>query len=537
MILLGLDRLWRETLGDPRIAIAVLDGPVDVAHPAFSRADLELVDAGIMPVAREGPAAEHGTHVAGVIFAGHGQGPLRGIAPSCRGVIIPVFADGSGGTIRSASQFDLARAIDLAMTRRVSVISISGGQFRPSGAAHPTLEDSVRECHRRGILIVAAAGNEGCDCLHVPAAMPSVMAVGAMDDEGRPLDFSNWGRAYADQGVLAPGQDVLGAAPGGGFVTRTGTSYATPIVAGIAGLLLSLQLRRGERPDVATVRSAILRGAVGCDQQPFLDCRRLLAGRLNVERSLTLITKGSASMSEAELVAQEGQVMASAVAQADNAEPTACTPGPAEVQPARSADVRPSPPSSAARPEFMAAGVAPSDCGCGGGNGKECTCGTKTQQLVKAYVIGQIGYDFATEARRDSFLQAMGEEVVDPQALLAYLKENPYEASRLTWTLLMESVPVYAIQAAGPYADVAYKRLVSFLEKHLQGHADLSSIPGFIAGTTALMAGQTVPVIVPVVRGMYNWTTTSLIAAVLGAEPPAERRESLQNFLDRVYYE
>ena len=268
MILPRLDGLWRETLGDPRVTIGVLDGPVDVAHPAFTRADLELVDAGIMPVAREGPAAEHGTHVASVIFAGHGQGPLRGIAPGCRGVIIPIFADGPGETIRSASQFDLARAIDLAMTRGVSVISISGGQFRPSGAAHPTLEDSVRECHRRGILIVAAAGNEGCDCLHVPAAMPSVLAVGAMDDDGRPLESSNWGRAYADQGVLAPGKDVLGAAPGGGLVSRTGTSYATPIVAGIAGLLLSLQLRRGERPDVAAVRSAILRAPSGATSSP-----------------------------------------------------------------------------------------------------------------------------------------------------------------------------------------------------------------------------------------------------------------------------
>ena len=231
-------------------------------------------------------------------------------------------------------------------------------------------------------------------------------------------------------------------------------------------------------------------------------------------------------MSEAEVVAQEGQVLASAVAPADNAEPSACTPGPAEVQPARSADVRPSPLISAARPEFLAAGVAPSDCGCGGGNGQECTCGTKTRQLVKAYVIGQVGYDFGTEARRDSFLQAMGKEVVDPQALLAYLKENPYEASRLTWTLLMESVPVYAIQAAGPYTDVANQRLVSFLENQRQGAADLCSIPGFIAGTTTLMAGQTVPVIVPVIRGMYNWTTTSLITAVLGAEPAAEAAEA-----------
>ena len=539
-----LDEIWRETVGDPRIAIAVLDGPIDTSHPCFLGANLELIDAGIAPEAREGPAAQHGTHVVSVIFAQHGAGPLRGIAPGCRGVIIPVFADGPKGMIRSASQFDLARAIDLAMSRGVFVISISGGQIRPSGAAHPTLADSVRECHRRGILIVAAAGNDGCECLHVPAALPSVLAVGAMDDEGQPLEFSNWGRVYADQGVLAPGKDVFGAVPGGGFVSQTGTSFATPIVAGIAGLFLSLQLQWGERPDAVAVRSAILQGAVGCDQQPSPDCRRLLAGRLSVERSLLLISKGPASMSDAEIVAQEGQVMVSAFAQAETTEASAT----AEVQPAGSANVQLSPLTMASGSEVKAAGVAPSDCGCGGGKGKECTCGTKTLQPVKAYVIGEIGYDFGTEARRDSFLQAMGAAFVDPQALLAYLKENPYEASRLTWTLMMESVPVYAIQAAGPYAEVANQRLVSFLEHHLQDKADLTSVPGYIAGTTTLMSGQTVPVIVPVVRGMYNWTTSALTDAVLGAAPAEEAAEamktawgktknSLQNFLDRVYYE
>ncbi len=192
-------------------------------------------------------------------------------------------------------------------------------------------------------------------------------------------------------------------------------------------------------------------------------------------------------------------------------------------------------------PVLQERGVTPSDCGCGGG-------AQKPQALVKAYVIGGIGYDFSTEARRDSFLQAMGTTFLDPQALVAYLKENPYEASRLTWTLMMESVPIYAIQPAGPYAEVAYQRLIKCLEEQLHGHSDLSSIPGYIAGSTNLMSGQSVPVIVPVIRGMYSWTTTALCEACLGAPPneaapEAEKtafqktKSSLQNFLDRVYYE
>jgi subtilisin family serine protease len=85
-----------------------------------------------------------------------------------------------------------------------------------------------------------AAGNDGGECLHLPAALESVLAVGAMDAQGRPLDFSNWGQAYQSQGLLAPGENLLGAKPGGGTILRSGTSFATPIVSGIVALLLSI---------------------------------------------------------------------------------------------------------------------------------------------------------------------------------------------------------------------------------------------------------------------------------------------------------
>ncbi len=84
------------------------------------------------------------------------------------------------------------------------MINVSGGQFSPSGTAHPILADAVRACAASGVLIVAAAGNQGCDCLHIPGALPSVLAVGAMDAGGNPLPFSNWGDVYESQGILAP---------------------------------------------------------------------------------------------------------------------------------------------------------------------------------------------------------------------------------------------------------------------------------------------------------------------------------------------
>ncbi|MFB3132766.1 MAG: S8 family serine peptidase, partial [Rhodothermales bacterium] len=218
----GLEELWAETLGDSRICVAVLDGPVDQSHPSLAAATLTRLETLVPGVADEGPASRHGTHVASVIFGQH-DGPVKGIAPQCRSLIIPIFSDGAEGTLAPCSQLDLARAISQAVQQGAHVINISGGELTPSGTAHPLLANAVRNCADQGVLIVAAAGNEGCACLHAPGALPSVLAVGAMNAQGEPLAFSNWGAQYQTQGILAHGQDILGASPGGGTVTNSGT--------------------------------------------------------------------------------------------------------------------------------------------------------------------------------------------------------------------------------------------------------------------------------------------------------------------------
>ena len=96
------------------------------------------------------------------------------------------------------------------------------------------------------------------------------------------LGFNNWGGAYQTQGVLAPGANVVGATTVGGTTVRTGTSFATPIVSGLVGLLASLQLSRGEKVDVSALRAAILENAHPCNPQQTSDCRRFLVGQLNI---------------------------------------------------------------------------------------------------------------------------------------------------------------------------------------------------------------------------------------------------------------
>ncbi|RPJ77594.1 MAG: peptidase S8, partial [Alphaproteobacteria bacterium] len=171
---------------DANICIAVLDGPVDLTHPCFNKAKITQIETLVSGIDEEGPGAHHGTHVASLIFGQH-DSPISGIAPGCRGLIIPVFADGPDGSVAPCSQIDLAHAITQAVEQGAHIINISGGELVSSSEPHPLLDKAVRLCAENGVLIVAAVGNDGCQCLHVPAAISSTLAVGAMDAQGLPL--------------------------------------------------------------------------------------------------------------------------------------------------------------------------------------------------------------------------------------------------------------------------------------------------------------------------------------------------------------
>jgi cyanobactin maturation PatA/PatG family protease len=561
----GLEELWAETLGDPRICIAVLDGPVDQSHPSLAASDLTRLETLVPGIADQGTALQHGTHITSVIFGQHGT-PIRGIAPHCRGLILPVFADGKDGTLAPCSQLDLARAITQAVQGGANIINISGGELSPSGTAHPLLADAVRNCIANGVLIVAAAGNEGCDCLHIPGALPSVLAVGAMNSQGLPLEFSNWGEQYQAQGILAPGENILGASPGVGTVANSGTSYATPIVSGIAALLLSLQLELGQAPNSHAVRAAILGSALGCGDQPSQDCRRVLAGSLNIQGAKSVLIRGGTVMSEP--IEPPNKAHVSASENSDHGIPAVQPVADQQVVTGESSNLRASagptrsPTASitasqrkknlASQDSGGASGVNPSACSCGCSPGS-CSCeGGASMQLV--YALGQLGTDFGTDSRRDSIMQHMDKlsngqlpSPHDPNQLLAYFEKNPWDAEAILWTLNLDATPIYAIQPQGSFASLAFQRLSQFFGEQLREGIERVSIPGVIVGQTMLMSGQVVPVVRPELRGMFNWTTGALIEAVCGNPPPdsaapqireahAKQTQAVTSFLERVYY-
>jgi cyanobactin maturation PatA/PatG family protease len=540
----GLERLWSVSLGNRRICVAILDGPVDHSHPALRHAELQQIPTLVSDSSVGGPAARHGTSVASIIFGQH-SGPVRGVAPRCRGLVLPIFVDGPGESIAACSQLDLARAILQAAQHGAHIINISGGELAPSNSAHPLLADAVRHCVRQGILIVAAAGNQGCDCLHIPGSLPSVLAVGAMDRDGAPLDSSNWGGAYQTQGILAPGDSILGAVPGGGTATNSGTSFAAPIVSGVAALLLSIQLKLGRRPDPQAVRAAILASAARSSSNSIANQRRLLAGRLNIKGAIDLITRGAPIMSDAmgteqnghSTATEQGSLASRAIALPESAaEPSLRNLADRSIAVPEQSD-RLAAPAPAAREESEPAPRA---------KATPCCAACAPPQLV--YALGQLGYDFGSEARRDSIMQHMGADSNphNPEQLLAYLKDNPWDAASIIWTLNLDATPVYSVQPAGPFAREICERLSGFLGQQLHEGVERVSIPGRLAGKSTLMNGQVVPAILPELRGMYSWTTRALVEAVCGNSSPksprngrayAQKLQAVGNFLERVYYE
>lgn len=533
----------QELLGHSVICVAVLDGPVDLSHSCFQGADLTLLPTLVPEGTRaEGSMSGHGTHVASVIFGQPGT-EVEGLAPRCRGLIVPVFADDRC----SVSQLDLARAIEQAAEAGAHVINFSGGQISDDGEAEGWLENAVRLCEQRNILLVAAAGNDGCACLHVPAALPNVLAVGAMDARGHPLDFSNWGERYQHQGLLAPGENILGAKPGGGTARLNGTSFATPIAAGVAALLLSEQVRRGEPPDPQRVRDLLLRSALPCDDNIPAASRRCLAGTLNLAGALTLLTDHTMSDAIPDALTPSA---AEASGCGCGGGLAALEPTPDAMAPSHSSAVLMTTPSSVSPSIPMISGVTPS----------QAPSELASSQLV--YALGTLGYDFGSEARRDTFKQLMppfdlgGGTLVpanpyDARQMADYLATDISEARSLIWTLNIELTPVYAIEPKGPFAREAYLALQELLAGQIQpgsskDYIERVSIPGLQSGRTVkLFSGQVVPVIEPQsTRGLYGWKINNLVEAAFAQVQAAEgeaneeaMRRTLDSFLNRIYYD
>lgn len=250
-----LPRAWDVSIGQG-VVVAVLDTGVAAGHEDLAGRVLpgvDLVDGDSDPSDPRG----HGTLVAGVVAASGNNG--RGAVGAAWGAsVLPVRvldANGNGPDSR------VAAGISWAVAHGADVVNLSLG----GTATSQVLLDAVRGAVAAGVVVVAAAGNAGTQVPQYPAAyapgVEGLLSVSATDDDGALAGWSSWGDSVS---VSAPGVLLVGPQAGGTYVLGSGTSFAAPLVSGVAALLLSrastMPPAEVERRIVTTARDAGPRG-------------------------------------------------------------------------------------------------------------------------------------------------------------------------------------------------------------------------------------------------------------------------------------
>lgn len=230
--LIQAPQLWHVTKGEG-IKVLVLDTGVEYTHedlaPNFRMGVNFTTPNQDDFVDRQG----HGTHCAGVILGCDNDFGIVGVAPNAELYVGKVLGDNGSGSIDW-----IIKGIEWGIEHEVDIISMSLGCSVDPG---PALHNVIKRARAAGIILVGATGNENTHC-GWPAAYDEVIAVGAINSALDRANFSNFGPEVA---VAAPGTDVLSTYLNNTYAKLSGTSMATPMVAGVIALIQSFARQNG----------------------------------------------------------------------------------------------------------------------------------------------------------------------------------------------------------------------------------------------------------------------------------------------------
>jgi subtilisin family serine protease len=271
---LHLPQAHRLATGN-KVLIAVIDSGIDTSHPEIAG----FVAASFDALNSHEPPHGHGTAMAGAIIA---HAALKGVAPSAR--ILAIRAFGASRTGAEGTTLTILKAVDWAVAHGARVINMSF-----TGPTDPEVARGLAAAHKKGVVLVAAAGNAGPKSPPLfPASDGNVIAVTATDSEDKLPATANRGKHIA---VAAPGVDILAAAPGASYQMTSGTSIAAAHVSGIAALLIEL------KPNLTPedVRKILL--ATATDLGPKGRDDQFGAGLANAHRAVLSLTANTARAS------------------------------------------------------------------------------------------------------------------------------------------------------------------------------------------------------------------------------------------------
>jgi subtilisin family serine protease len=248
--LANLTSLMELTSGRSETRIGLIDGPVAIDHPDLARQNIRETPGQSSGACSQASSAAciHGTFVAGVLCAKRGS-IAPAICPDCSLLVRPIFKEATSGNgqirsksfedLPSATPQELAEAIIETINAGAHVINLSAGLAQPSINGERELQEALDYAARRGVIVVAAAGNQGTIGSSAITRHPWVISIVACDLEGRPISQSNLASSIARRGLRAPGGNVTSLGGEGKPLTLAGTSVAAPFVTGTIALLWS----------------------------------------------------------------------------------------------------------------------------------------------------------------------------------------------------------------------------------------------------------------------------------------------------------
>ena len=266
---------WGVTKGSQNVIIAILDTGIDVNHPDLAGKVVSSVNFTDSSTAYAN-GQSHATHVAGIAAAitNNGVG-IAGLGRNSSLMNVKVLGDNGYGYYSW-----IAQGIIWAADHGADVINLSLG----GSSASPTLQNAVNYAWNKGVVVVAAAGNNGSTVPFYPAAYTNCISVAATDYNDALASWSNHG-SWVD--VAAPGVSIYSCIPGSQYGYMSGTSMASPHVAGLCGLAFSVASdTNGNGRINDEVKSAV---EASCDKVGI----DVVSGRINAYRAVQLASTSS----------------------------------------------------------------------------------------------------------------------------------------------------------------------------------------------------------------------------------------------------